>query len=379
MGYLTFQSQMYETMFGRWASTGLGSALAYLGPSAASVVQPAILLAWLGAFTWCAFTFTRRLSLSLMLALLVILSVVSVTGDSVDGLQAVYWQTASVTYVAPFIVAATGIAASVRTRSFAIAAIAGFVAAGFNEAFMVVEIAALSLAVLLARSWRLLAASALLGALLSAAVVVASPGNDSRIDQLHQPSMDGMFSLTPQTLRSLLSEVTASPVFILGFLATLLVGRQVRPGLPEVIIVVAAALLVLCAVVPSLYAMQVLLPRTSIVPYAVLGLAVMLMGLRLGGRLAPHPAGALLIPIVSVAFAVFALKQFSPVQSEFEVFTRQWSEQQAQLKSVSGIEAPVVVTPVDSPVNVWRVNERPESYVNQCISQFYETGPVRTP
>ncbi|HEY7465678.1 MAG TPA: DUF6056 family protein [Dehalococcoidia bacterium] len=379
LGYFGFQARMYETMFGRWASTGLGSALAHLGPSAAGIIAPALLSLWLAAFTCCAHVFTRRLVSALIASQLTILTIVALTGSRIDGLQAVYWQTAAVTYIPPLVVAAAGIALCARSRSPVLAFCLAFVAAGFNEAFMALELAGLAAILLLLPPRRIQTSAALLGGLVCAAIVALAPGNDTRIAGLHEASPTTLMRLAPLNAVDFATALPRSPLALFTFLAGAVIGGKSRRPLPVPQTVLIVFLLAIAAVTPSVYAMKLVLPRTTVIPFAILVSGLFLLGARTGGRSLPRPSDASLLMLGAVVFAVLAVRQFAPLHTDFREFTRDWAIQERQLASASGSGGAVVVSPVRSPVNVWQVDANPVSYVNLCVARYYGLGSVRTP
>jgi hypothetical protein len=379
LGYFGFQARMYETMFGRWASTGLGSALVHLGPSAAGIIAPAMLSLWLAAFTCCAHLFTRRLVSALIASQLIILTIVALTGSRVDGLQAVYWQTAAVTYIAPLVVAAAGVALYARFRSLLLACVLAVVAAGFNEAFMTFELAGLAAVLLLVPGRRAQTSAALLGALLSAAIVVLAPGNDTRIAGLHRASPSGLMQLAPLTAVDFATALPRSPLALFTFLAGAVIGGSSRKLLPVPHTLVIVFLLAVAAVTPSVYAMERVLPRTTVIPFAILVSGLFILGRKIGARSLPRPSDASLLTLGAVVFAVLAVRQFAPLHSDFREFAVDWATQEGVLAAAAGSGGEVVVSPVRSPVNVWQVDANPVSYVNLCVARYYGLGSVRTP
>jgi hypothetical protein len=378
LGYVGFQGRMYETMFGRWASTGLGAAVAHLGPAAAGIIAPAMLSLWLASFTCCAHVLTRRLVSALIASQLIVLTIVGLTASKTDGLQAFYWQTASVTYIPPLVVAAAGIALCARIRSTLLAFALGFVAAGFNEAFMALELAGLAALLLLRPCRRRQASAALLGGLVSAAIVVLAPGNDTRIAGLHQASPSALVQLAPLNAVDFVTALPRSPLALLTFLAGLLVGGNPRKPLPVPQIAIVAFLLAIAAVAPSVYAMELVLPRTAVIPFAILVPAVFMLAAGIGARFIPKPSVAPLLTLAAVVFAVLALRQLAPLRADFREFAGRWEVQQRELASASR-GGDVVVSPVPSPVNVWQVDANPASYVNLCVAKYYDLRSVRTP
>src|SRR5262245_19974367 len=202
-GFFGAQKHWFMTWTGRFSFVMAVDFAHLIGPKIVRFLPTIVLGAWLAALTWaisqamvvvdCA----RPKTVSLLLAEMILVCTLAATPSVY---QSLYWQTGVLTYVAPVVFASAflGLLCIVvvadRKPSLAVMLLGGFltfIASGFSESFAFLEGAALSLVVflsyasdqnsLLGKKNRMFLFVSLVGAILGAAVVLAAPGNNSRI------------------------------------------------------------------------------------------------------------------------------------------------------------------------------------------------------
>lgn len=177
-GVLGSIKHSYETWSGRYSHLLVAGVLWPLFRETLPAVTPAILLAALAlSLTWALRPITPH---ALLYALTLTVAVVAAASEQ-SLWAALYWTGASLTYIAPLVVAVllVGVLLRPTNRLRLIAAFAlGFLFAGFNETTAVLGLAALFVGLVMTRKTSVL--PALLGVVLGFTLVTLAPGNAVR-------------------------------------------------------------------------------------------------------------------------------------------------------------------------------------------------------
>jgi hypothetical protein len=378
-GFFSLQAHMYETSFGRWASTGLLSGVAYLGPWTAAVLPGVGISLWLASMA----LFWRQVLGNFLPAL--ILAQVTVLGTLLAapalGVDGVIWQTGMLTYVPPLIVAFAGGTLALRLNSPLLGAVVAFLAAGFNETFMALEVATLAVAfVLSGRENRRLLGWALAGALVSAAIVALSPGNDARRATAETLPL----GLIPARVlyRQVVLIVPAVPLALVfttlagaGFSRLVRVPRKLSPRW----LIGLALALSYVALAPAIYGTNFLAGRAAVTVLLPLVIGAFLLGARLGESVRPRLAASTLI-LASLAFTGVALVQFLPYVGQFDDYRSELAAQDARLKSTPAGSAVILEDPAVAPYDeLWQLRRNPEFLINRCMADYYGLDSLRIP
>jgi hypothetical protein len=373
------QAHMYQTSFGRWASTALLSGVGHLGPWTAGVLPGLGISAWLGAMTLFWRQVLGRWLPALILAQVIVLGVMLPAPlVAIDG---VFWQTGMLTYLPALTVAFAGGALALRLNSPPVAALTAFVAAGFNESFMTLEVAALAAALLLAnREHRRLIAWALAAGVVSAAIVALSPGNDARREAL-DPLPIALVPLGTLYKEIALLVVALPASLVLACLTGGGLSRQaVLPWRPRAAAAgVALALgLSYLAMAPTVYGTNVLSGRAAMVVLLPAVVAAFFVGARLGESVTPRKTAAVLM-VASVLLAIVAAGRFLPQYTRFETYARAVDAQDAGLAAAPA-GSQVVFDPAIAPYrDLWQPGSDPEFLINRCVADYYGLDSVRAP
>ena len=203
LGFLKSQVYWYRNWTGRYTLLFINTVLAYIGSSTASFSGVTLLVAWLAAAVWAIHQLFSLLRLSsplissILLAELIIYATLNSTPDIVSSF---YWQTGSLVYTLPLVLLMLYIGLllyMVRTKPhlgvgspWVIGgAVVTFVAGGCSEIHGVLQIAGLSLLILISLRYAsgpakrvvlLMATYGLVGSVLSLSILALAPGNDVR-------------------------------------------------------------------------------------------------------------------------------------------------------------------------------------------------------
>jgi hypothetical protein len=302
VGFIESQRHWYVGWTGRFSFTFAVTAAELLGPAVAQVLPALSLLLWLAAGAWAVYQLAagRRRHPFRDSLLLAELGVFATLNHVPNLAQSLYWQTGSLTYVAPLILLTVYAGLVVRALRRAGGGGAGwplaaaafaltFVAGGFSDSYAVLQVGALAL-VLAMCLWLLpagqrrvalrLIAAGLAGALVALVVVALSPGNGVRKESFSPPPT--LFSAVRLSLlysaQFAYVSVMRAPLTTLAMLAGgALVGLQTqngagRPGggrlwrLLALLPFAAFAFVLMCSA-PAAYVMATPLPdRAFIIP-----------------------------------------------------------------------------------------------------------------
>ena len=181
---------------------------------------PGIFLAsWLIALTWALSQFMRIVSPAAPFIVPLLLAEVIINGTLVASpsiYQSLYWQTGAITYTLPLIFSAVYVGVVLRTLAAdstptwmaVVGAFLTFVAGGFSETYATLQMSALFVAMVpcfkshtkSCKRARLVLIGGLVGSILSAIILLVSPGNEERVEA----SAVQAVTAAPRSLLSLL-------------------------------------------------------------------------------------------------------------------------------------------------------------------------------
>jgi hypothetical protein len=377
-GFLGAQMKWYQAWTGRFSYTFLNSLAALLGPSMPRFTPALLLTFWFAAAVWaaCQVTICRRRVL--LVAGFIIFATL---GTAPNVSQSLYWQSAALTHVAPFIplslyVGLVGRAASNRHSHFsrkfglACAGILTFVAGGLADAYIVFQTCGLILAIAATEIFadshlksriRAFLMVGLAGSLVALTILMASPGNSVRQAFFpRQLSSLGIFGVTMfYSLGFIAKLVVTSPIMFVATVALPLLIVLQEFSLSDALrwdrrlcirllwmIPAAVLLLIVCCTGASVYAISVMLPERARILLSLIFVCGTLVWSR---ALAEYLARKLLFisqkgkqTISASATVLLLLLTLSPLISCFSIFTirdearrfaADWDRQDSQLKT----------------------------------------------
>jgi hypothetical protein len=384
-GFLGAQISWYQAWTGRFTYTFLNSLAALLGPTMPRFTPALLLTLWFAAAVWASYRIhSMSGSVSWPRIVLFPALVIFATLETAPNVsQSLYWQSAALTHVAPFIplslyvgLVSRGASKTHLSRRFSIACagILTFVAGGLADAYIVFQTFGLILAILALEAFagaelksriRSLLIVGLVGSLLAFAIVVASPGNSVR--QAYFPRLGGWKILGFTILYSVGfvgKLVLMHPIiFLVSLTLPLLVvlrefsrshePRWDRRRCIRLLLLTPATvfLLIMCCTGASVYAISVMLPERARILLSLILVCGTVVWSRAAGE---YLAGTLLTnfkrqQIASVSTTILLLLlTLSPLISCFSIlktfeqarsFAADWDRQDAQLKTAkeSGI------------------------------------------
>jgi len=376
-GFLGLQAHLYTESYGRWAASLLLSLMSYAGNFTAPLLPVISIVLFTAAIAWFGHEISQKLVLSVVIAEVIVLAILTATPRM--AIEPLYWQSALLTYIPPFIIGPLGGALALRFRSPVIAGIAACTVCGFNEALSIMVLCGLVAAIpFVDRSQRRFIFAAAAGALLSTALAAASPGNAIRrgdTDLVPDPLF--LVDSLRQT-GELLWEIALSPTGILLFVMGIAIAphleisRRIRP----LWIAAIGLLLAVSATATAVYGVQKLMARTAIVPTTSLVIMIFILGLWVGGRIAPRHALIFLLCAVLFVIATGS-KSLSllPIMQEYEL---SWEVQRKMLEEARP-EDHVTLDPSPTPfLDAWHIEEDPNWPINRCVAAYYGVASVQT-
>ena len=429
-GFIGAQIKWYQAWTGRFSYTFLNSLAALLGPAMPRFTPALLLTLWFAAAVWatCQVTICRRR------VLLFAGFIIFATLESAPNLsQSLYWQSAALTHVAPFIPLSLYVGFVGRgwrnrhsyfSRKFSLvcAGILTFVAGGLADAYIVFQTCGLILAIVLAEIFagaqlksriRAFLIVGLAGSLVALAILLASPGNSVR--QAFFPKQLSSFGIFGVTI-----------LYSLGFIAKLVITRPIiflaTVTLPLLIVLqefsrsdaqrwdrrlcirllwitpAIVLLLIVCCTGASVYAISVMLPERARILLSLIFICGTLVWSR---ALAEYLAGKLLSisqkgkqTISASATVLLLLLTLSPLISCFSIFTireqarsfaTDWDRQDSQLKTAkqNGIADVTVEQIGDFQSRIGKgpsdLHLRTDSgfWINQVTASYYGLKSVR--
>jgi len=375
-GFFGGQIYLYTKAYGRWASSLLLTIAPYAGSSLAPVLPAVSIMLCVVSIAWFSYKVSGKAVLSIVLAEAFVSAVMTAAPGA--AVEPIYWQSALLTYIPPFIIAPVGAALAVRFNSTLIAGVSAFVACAFNEAVSIMFVCGLILAAMFVdNSRRRLILSALAGALLSTMIVAMSPGNALRRNNAN-PIPDLTFVLN-SIIRTgqLLREVVLSPagilllVFGMALAPFVQIGNRIRPFW----IAVTGILLALSATATSVYGVRTLMARTALVPAFPIAATLIFLGLWAGSRFVPRNAAILLVcATLFTAATVSKSLSLLPVMREY---AQRWDARDKKLAAAAPGEQ-VLVDPVILPFrDAWDVEADPHWAINRCMATHYGVKSVQ--
>lgn len=438
-GFLGSQKYWYVEWSGRYSSTASINLVELIGHRIVPFLPALVLVAWLLITFWTVSRLARVLHLARprLVSFLLASLVIYVSLDSLPNIgQVLYWQTGMLTYVAPLIcltlmveilVQRSTQGADATRRSIALWSIilAGlaFVAGGFSDTYVAVQVSIFSLALLLVlvgpslrlsrpagRLLRLFILACLLGALLAMLVVFAAPGN-ARRESFFPPHPDMLHVLGASVVHSLgfvyYWSTTHAINLVVALVFPALVAMLFHPvrNLLEfdielldqtiarwlVLLLGLALLLLMACFAPAAWALSGLPPERALaIPqFVVVCCAVVwgyLAGLALRRNLATLLPATLSLAVAGVVVVV-SLLLLGPIQASIRTlasvpamrdYAMQWDARDRELR-VARLEGKTVVE-VPPMKNIVGLDEPPgkaSARLNECFAGYYGLNSVR--
>jgi len=377
-GFLGTQIQLYTESYGRWAASALLSLMSYTGSFTAPILPMIAIALCTAAIAWFGYEISEKLVLSIVIAEIIVLAVLTTTPRA--AIEPLYWQSALLTYIPPFVIGPLGGALAIRFNSAAIAGITAFLACGFNEAISAMVLCGLIIAIpFVDRNRRGCIFAAIAGAFLSTALAAASPGNAIRRGDVNLMP-DSLFLV--DSLRQtgeLLWEIALSPagilLFVMGMALAphLAISRRIRPIWTAVI----GLLLAVSATATSVYGIKTLLARTAIVPTSSLVATILILGLWAGARFVPR--NTMICLLCTMLFVIAAGSKSLSLLPIMQKYEQSWEAQHKTLEEAVPDEH-ITMEPSFNPFrNAWHLEEDPNWSINQCVAAFYGVASVQTP
>lgn len=432
VGFLESQRYWYAGWTGRFSFTFAVTFAELIGPAVAQVLPALSLALWVAAGTWAVYQIAEGrwrhpVRDSLLLAELVVFATLNHIPNIA---QSLYWQTGSLTYVAPLILLALFAGLVVRASRRAPEGVAGwphavaafvltFVAAGFSDVYAVLQVGALAVALAMclrflpARQRRValrLIAAGLAGALVALVIVALSPGNGVRKESFSPPPT--LFSAVRLSLlysaQFAYVSVMRAPLTTVSMLAGgVLVGSltQAAAGQPgdrrlwQLLVLlppVAFGFVLMCSA-PAAYVMATPLPdRAFIVPRFMLVCTIVcwaylagtaLRRFLLGGGRAPTiqtPALVVLTLLLILSPSAAARRTLALVPRA-RANALDWDRADREIRAARGRgEADVTVRASDdlevglgAAAPDLNLERDPTSWKNKCAASYYEIKTLR--
>ncbi len=428
-GFWPAQWIQYSTWSNRFAGMFTVGVSDLLGKWFIQLWTALTLLLWTCGLAWALWQAARLLRLSppkwmtvLLAEWLVFFSLV----QTPDLYQSLFWRMGNITYTLPLallaflcgmvIQAYLQLAAGRSGVKWALAAgLLAFFAGGFSETYLVLQTALLGGALLVvllnkpAAAWRRPAAwavgAALIGTLISLAVVLLSPGNAVR--RALMPTPPGLAALIRMDLTSTFLFVYIALKnhafqFLLASLAPMLLGygyfASVKSGRlkPSSLILgllltpVLAVMAIAAVMAPASYA-QSAYPdgRVLIIPTFILTLLLAAEGVLLGVSLSQlHHWADEKVPIhlqlfsAALAFGILLYPLYDARKSyrlipEFRAEAQAWDERDASIRQARLDGAgQVVAVSLEAPAGMSELQTDPVDWVNTCVAMFYDVESI---
>jgi hypothetical protein len=434
-GFLGAQIRWYQAWTGRFSYTFINSLAALLGPAMPRFVPGLLLTLWFAAAVWATYQmYSLSGSTSWPRVVLFPSFIIFATLETAPNVsQSLYWQSAALTHVAPFIPLTLYVglvSQGVRQRhkpfwrkfNLACAGILTFVAGGLSDAYTVFQSCGLILSILaleifagthLKSRIRSYLVVGLVGSLLASTILVASPGNSIR---------QGFF---PRQLYGL--DILAVTIrYSVGFVAKLALNHPLivmaSVTLPLLVVLrefsfteaprwdrrlcirlllmtpVTVILLIMCCTGASVYAISVMLPERA----RILLSLIVICGIVVWSRAAAEYLVTELRriswkgkEIISIgATTLLVCLAMSPLVSCFSIFTireqarsfaADWDRQDSQLKAAKQDGIADVTVPqigdfqsrIGKGPSELHLRSDPGFWINKVTASYYGLRSVR--
>jgi hypothetical protein len=434
-GFLGAQISWYQAWTGRFSYTFLNSLAALLGPAMPRVVPGLLLTLWFAAAVWASYQI-HSLSGSISWPRVVLFPafIIFATLETAPNVsQSLYWQSASLTHVAPFVpltlfvgLVSQGVSQkpkpSWRKFNLAGAGILTFVAGGLSDAYTVFQTCGLILSIPaleifagthLKSRIRTYLVIGLVGSLLASIILVASPGNSIR-QGFFPRQLDGLdiLVLTIRYSGGFVAKLVVNhPLIVMASvtLPLLVVLRELSltdaprwdPRLCIRLLLltpVAVILLIMCCTGASVYAISVMLPERA----RILLSLIVICGIVVWSRAAAeyvaiklHRIGwndkqiisiyATILLVCLVMFPLVSGWSIFTIRKQARSFADDWDRQDSQLKTAkeNGIADVTVPQTGDFQSRIGKgsseLHLRADSgfWINQVTASYYGLKSVR--
>jgi hypothetical protein len=434
-GFLGAQISWYQAWTGRFSYTFLNSLAALFGPAMPRVVPGLLLTLWFAAAVWASYQI-HSLSgcISWPRVVLFPAFIIFATLETAPNVsQSLYWQSASLTHVAPFVpltlfvgLVSQGVSQkpkpSWRKFNLAGAGILTFVAGGLSDAYTVFQTCGLILSIPaleifagthLKSKIRTYLVIGLVGSLLASIILVASPGNSIR-QGFFPRQLDGLdiLVLTIRYSGGFVAKlVVNNPLIVMASvtLPLLVVLRELSltdaprwdPRLCIRLLLmtpVAVILLIMCCTGASVYAISLMLPERA----RILLSLIVICGIVVWSRAAVeyvaiklHRIGwndkqiisiyATILLVCLVMFPLVSGWSIFTIRKQARSFADDWDRQDSQLKTAkqNGIADVTVPQTGDFQSRIGKgsseLHLRADSgfWINQVTASYYGLKSVR--
>jgi hypothetical protein len=426
-GFWEAQVNSYLTWSNRYAGMFLVALSELLGHASIRVWTALLILLGILSLTWTTYQIFRLLKLPfsrlqmLLLAELTLFFTILITPQLY---QVLFWRIGLITYALPliFLVFLAGLiihsaSGSGRTHWGNIlgCGLLALFAGGFSETYLSLQTVLLLMAMIFVawlvrgtprRIWLVLLASALAGSLIALLVVIASPGNASRM--AFMPESPGVLALVLMVFKNTFIFIYSSLAdhFFAAILATLIpllliyLYSSKNPELPgwsasSLILTIfltplISFLLVISVVAPAAY-VQSSYPDGRVLVIATFVIVLMLIaeGLLLGlifSQLHRYAAEAVpgylqvataLLLLTLLLYPLYDVLRTSRQIDAFKAQAASWDARDGRIRSarLSG-QFDVQEKGYNAPGDLAELSDDPENWVNRCASWFYDLQSI---
>jgi hypothetical protein len=219
--------------------------------------------------------------------------------------------------------------------------------------------------------------AALIGGVLSTAVVAASPGNALRHNDPNPTDYGRVFVDTVLTGKRLLIPIVTSYsgvlLFVLG--AILASYLQLKRRKKFFLAAFISLLLAIPPIAASVYGIKTLMARTAIIPTFPLVAAVLFLGLGIGSFFVVR--NRVIVLASAVLFVIATGHHAMSVLPIMQEFNQAWDAQH-ELLSASSPDAQISIIPSPNPFHdSWQVRSDKNWIINQCVATFYNVKSVQ--